>query len=80
MIKSYLVKEVLFSMTETLAPRSWASMAVLRPIGPAPTTTILVLEAAMFSLKMGCLALSSSSLNRAEHLMDLTFSCDKYSS
>ena len=33
-----LVNEVLFSMTVTLAPKSCASMAVLKPQGPAPTT------------------------------------------
>ena len=33
-----LVNEVLFSMTVTLAPNSCASMAVLKPQGPAPTT------------------------------------------
>ena len=37
-LKQCLVNEVLFSITVTLAPKSWASMAVLSPQGPAPTT------------------------------------------
>ena len=73
-LRFYLVKDVLFSITVTLAPNNWASIAVLKPIGPAPTTTMRVFEAAMFSEKIGFFALSSSNLNRFEHLMDLTFS------
>ena len=76
---THLVKEDLFSMTTTLAPSSWASIAVRRPMGPAPTTTIwnrhvqvclsiavrtLVFEACMLSLNTGLLARWSSSLNK----------------
>ena len=75
----FLVKEVRFSMTVTRAPSSWASMAVRRPMGPAPTTTSLVLEASMLSPNTPSPALSSSSLNSAEHLIDLTFSWKRYS-
>jgi hypothetical protein len=32
-----------FSITTTLAPNSWASMAVRRPHGPAPMMSTLVL-------------------------------------
>ena len=37
---TYLVNEVLFSISVTLAPNSWASMAVRKPTGPPPITNI----------------------------------------
>ena len=70
----FLVKEVRFSITQTRAPSSWDSMAVLSPMGPAPTTTMFTLEACMLPLNTGILALSSTSLNKLTPRHDFTFS------
>ena len=37
-VNGIAVRTVAFSKSTTLAPKSWAVMAVIRPAGPAPTT------------------------------------------